>query len=291
MKKIFSFLFLFILFLPLITGAKGLVPCGGPDENPCTACDVVVMIEKILHFALDSGVIIIVGAIIWGGITWITSLGDSKKIEKGKNIIQSAIIGLIIVLGSYIIINTTFWLIAHLGGDNYVDKWFQIDCTTPVTTPNNDNNVNNNGGNGGIEGSITGKVNWCSDMEGYACVAKMEGFARWNPNCSPASVVLTDPNITHCPENTICCIPADSSKIVAEPKNPEPPNLGGPCEGGALMVSCPNLSECVPRPKCELEQHPERQPYRCVFADPTHPPMRCPPCPHQCDNDDDCNTK
>ena len=136
------------ILIPLISFGAGLVPCGGPNENPCTACDIIVLIEKILHFALNSGILIIIGAIIWGGIIWITSMGEKKKIAQGKQIIQSAIIGLIIVLASYIIINTTFWVLAKLGGDDYTGTWLQLECNNPIINTENENrnwNENNNG--------------------------------------------------------------------------------------------------------------------------------------------------
>jgi hypothetical protein len=39
--------------------------------------------------------------ILWGGFKWMTSYGDSTKVEEAKKLIQSGIIGLVIVLVSY----------------------------------------------------------------------------------------------------------------------------------------------------------------------------------------------
>jgi hypothetical protein len=44
--------------------------------------------------------------LLWGGISWISSGGDKEKIESARNKIVYAIIGLIIILSSYLIVRT-----------------------------------------------------------------------------------------------------------------------------------------------------------------------------------------
>lgn len=45
---------------------------------------------------------------LYGGFTWMTAQGDEAKIEKAKGTLQTAIIGLIIVVGTYSITYTIF---------------------------------------------------------------------------------------------------------------------------------------------------------------------------------------
>ncbi len=45
------------------------------------------------------------GVIIWGGIVYLTSAGNSEKMKDGLNRIQDAVIGLLLVLLSYLILN------------------------------------------------------------------------------------------------------------------------------------------------------------------------------------------
>ncbi len=40
---------------------------------------------------------------LYGGIRWMTARGQPEYVEKGKNIIEAAIIGLVIMLASYAI--------------------------------------------------------------------------------------------------------------------------------------------------------------------------------------------
>ncbi|HRN96041.1 MAG TPA: hypothetical protein PLD54_01175 [Candidatus Levybacteria bacterium] len=54
-------------------------------------------------------IVAILGALfflIWGGISWITSGGDREKLDKARKTIIFAIIGLIVVLLSFIILQT-----------------------------------------------------------------------------------------------------------------------------------------------------------------------------------------
>jgi len=41
--------------------------------------------------------------IIYGGLLWMTARGNEADVEKAKNLIQAAVVGLIIVLGAYAI--------------------------------------------------------------------------------------------------------------------------------------------------------------------------------------------
>ena len=58
-----------------------------------------VIIGSILSFI---GVIFMV-LIIYGGILWMTAMGNDQKVEKAKSLIIQSIIGLIIILSAYAI--------------------------------------------------------------------------------------------------------------------------------------------------------------------------------------------
>jgi len=130
---IFSFLIL-LFFTPILTNAaiivqpSGLVPCGGPNQNPCTVCDLLVLAQRVLDFALKMAFLIIIGFIVYGGFRWIFSLGKEENLKAGQQIITNAIIGLIIILTAWIIVNTVFWTIKQMGGDDYTGTWFHIEC-------------------------------------------------------------------------------------------------------------------------------------------------------------------
>jgi len=131
-KTIKQFIFLaplFFILIPLIVSAAGLVPCGGPDEDPCTACDLLVLAQNVLKFALEIAFLIVIGSIVYGGFRWIFSLGKEENLKAGQKIITNAIIGIVIILTAWLIVNTVFWVIKQMGGDNYTGTWFHIDCS------------------------------------------------------------------------------------------------------------------------------------------------------------------
>lgn len=135
MKELIIFSLLILLSTPILTNAaiivrpSGLVPCGGPNQNPCTACDLLVLAQNVLKFAFEIAFLIIIGFIVYGGFRWIFSLGKEENIKAGQQIITNAIIGLVIILSAWIIVNTVFWLIAQAGGtEEYIGTWYKIEC-------------------------------------------------------------------------------------------------------------------------------------------------------------------
>jgi len=112
-KIIYTIAAVFIL-LPLIAGAAGLVPCGGPNEKACEICDLLVLAQNVLDFALKMAFLVIVGFIVYGGFRWIFSLGKEENLKAGQQIITNAIIGLIII---------------------YTGTWFHIECPKDIYNP------------------------------------------------------------------------------------------------------------------------------------------------------------
>ncbi|MFH0828904.1 MAG: pilin [Candidatus Kerfeldbacteria bacterium] len=58
-----------------------------------------------IFFAGVAGILAVV-MIMWGGFHYITSLGNPQRMKEGKDIINNAIIGLILVLTSYLLLRT-----------------------------------------------------------------------------------------------------------------------------------------------------------------------------------------
>ncbi len=62
----------------------------------------------ILGIALSFLGIVFFGIMLYAGIRWMTALGDSQKVETSKGMLESAGIGLIIILASYAIATYVF---------------------------------------------------------------------------------------------------------------------------------------------------------------------------------------
>ena len=65
--------------------------------------DLVTTIENIVMIILGFLGIITILIVLWGGWTWMTSLGNEDKIEQAKKLISAGVVGLIVVLASYAI--------------------------------------------------------------------------------------------------------------------------------------------------------------------------------------------
>ncbi len=71
------------------------------------------IVANIIQYALSFLGVIFIILIIYAGFLWMTASGDSDKITKAKGILINAIIGVIIVLGAYVI---TAFIFSRLGG-------------------------------------------------------------------------------------------------------------------------------------------------------------------------------
>jgi len=70
---------------------------------------VIQTIINVIFFLIAALCVIF---IVWGGFTYMTSRGDSKKVESAKNTILYAIIGLVIAILAYAIV---FWVLDIFG--------------------------------------------------------------------------------------------------------------------------------------------------------------------------------
>lgn len=70
---------------------------------------------KVIQIALGFLGIILVCIIIYAGYLWTTSLGETAKINKAKDILKGSIIGLIIILSAW---GITYFILKKLVGDN-----------------------------------------------------------------------------------------------------------------------------------------------------------------------------
>lgn len=74
-----------------------------------------IKLEQVPQFIITLlfvvGIVIAVAFLIYGGIKWILSGGDKTAVEAARNHIIAAIVGLIIVVAAFFIINIVFTLL------------------------------------------------------------------------------------------------------------------------------------------------------------------------------------
>ncbi len=66
--------------------------------------NVFSVLSYVIKWLLALSAMLAMGAIVWGGITYILSLGDESKAEHAKTIIKYAVVGVVVILLSYVII-------------------------------------------------------------------------------------------------------------------------------------------------------------------------------------------
>lgn len=138
-KKIFTFfVFLILVFSPFLVEAAGLVPCGGNNEEMCTLCHLIIGIKGLIDWGFTILVFIALLAIVIAGIMYIVSAGSDQEMEKAKNMVKQTLTGVAIILGAWLLINTTFLLLGKKGNLGIgVTDWNSFSCitTAAVVTP------------------------------------------------------------------------------------------------------------------------------------------------------------
>lgn len=110
-EKFSSWLLVLIIFLTvfpgLVNGAGLVPPCGGQGENPCTFQDIKTLIQNVLGFLIfNVAVPLSAVAITIGGAMMVMFPTQEAKRTLGKEILWTAVWGLVIVLGAWALVVT-----------------------------------------------------------------------------------------------------------------------------------------------------------------------------------------
>lgn len=106
-KFFFIFLSVFYFVFPICVFA------GSEDDteelnNPLNTSDPQIIIGNIINavFGIVGSVALLM--FVYGGFMWMLAAGNSDRVEKGKNIIVWATLGLVVIFTSYAIVNFIF---------------------------------------------------------------------------------------------------------------------------------------------------------------------------------------
>lgn len=138
LRLLFLIIFLAVFgFFPLISLAAGLVPCGGPGQDPCRLCHFFVLFKNIIDFLLipgplNSGLpivpLIATVMMVVGGLMFYLGGASPGTLTKAKSLLTSVVIGLIIIYGAWVIINTFFMFIGVADWTGLKEGWWKIKC-------------------------------------------------------------------------------------------------------------------------------------------------------------------
>lgn len=106
----------------VVMAAEGLVTCVGGDE--CNFCSFVSMVNGIIEWLIIIAVTLTVLLLAFAGFRLVTSAGDAAALEQAKKIFVSSIIGIMIMLAGWTIVDT--FLKLATGGD--LGVWNAVEC-------------------------------------------------------------------------------------------------------------------------------------------------------------------
>lgn len=132
---VFSLLFFLAPFFCAF--AAGLIVCEG---NECRACDLKQVMWVLINFLIMLGSFVATLMFVWAGFEMVTASGNTAKIVKAKGTFKAVIIGVIIMLSGYLIVNA--FMQVFVTGSFFSDRpWDYIECipnplfTQPAVTP------------------------------------------------------------------------------------------------------------------------------------------------------------
>lgn len=87
--------------------ARGLIPCGGAGEPLCTFNFFIQLIRNVINFLLVS-IAIPLAMILFAYAGWLymSAGGDPGKISQGHQIFRNVVVGLVLALAAWLIVNT-----------------------------------------------------------------------------------------------------------------------------------------------------------------------------------------
>jgi|SRR3989344_1289242 len=112
------------LYVVTTTYAASSAPLIQPPTSAVkTNVDINAVPTAFVNILFALATVLAVIYLIFGGIRWITSRGDKAGVEGARKHIVAAIIGLVVVAGTFLIIQVVF---QFLGASNPLDKGFTL---------------------------------------------------------------------------------------------------------------------------------------------------------------------
>ncbi len=99
---------------PGTSADQPLITCGNAGQDPCTVNDLNKLIQDILNLVFMFASFIVAAMFMYAGFLLITSVGDTGKIQKAKEIFRRVIVGFLIMMLAYLIVKN---LVANLVGE------------------------------------------------------------------------------------------------------------------------------------------------------------------------------
>lgn len=119
MKKFLKFLMIIICATVLFFGASSVLAANeatktvnltNPLSQNLSPAQTIGLFIKVALGVVGGLTLVMV---VYGGFVWLTAAGNKEKIDMGSKTMLWAVIGLILVLGSYLLVNTIVGFLAN----------------------------------------------------------------------------------------------------------------------------------------------------------------------------------
>ncbi len=87
-------------------GMETIVNCGGPGQQACNICNLADLAQNILNDAIFIAVFLSAFLFAWAGIKMLMAPASSSQVSSAKNLFNNVLIGFIIILAAWLVINT-----------------------------------------------------------------------------------------------------------------------------------------------------------------------------------------
>jgi len=123
------------LLLPVVAFAdfKSGLNTASSGAGFATNGDLATYITSAIKTIIGFVALLFIIMIITAGFRWMTAGGNKDSIEKAKTTIKNAIIGVVVVMLSYVIVNTAYNIIQGQGADDSGES--QVSCDPACIPP------------------------------------------------------------------------------------------------------------------------------------------------------------
>ena len=132
-----SFAFLFsvgLAILPLISYAAIVPSCGGVGQAACSYCDLLQLVKNVMDFMLYLVFPLATIGIIVGGFNIMLAAGSTSRVQKGRQYITAAVVGILIALLAWTVLDTILKVISPNFEVAALGPWKELRCA-PLPGP------------------------------------------------------------------------------------------------------------------------------------------------------------
>jgi hypothetical protein len=102
-------------------------------DNKCNSCHVVVLANTVIKWLIGITFMIFAGMAVYAGVKMVISGGNSHAKQDAKEMFTNAFIGLLIILGAWLMIDTLLRYVLKNGETGNIEgygPWSQVKCVS-----------------------------------------------------------------------------------------------------------------------------------------------------------------